>query len=97
MNNQAMVKVDYQREQDNQHTSFERGSLFQRHFDGYYFSTREGMEFGPYSSLEQAQQARELFVHAVSGDLNALKSASAELLQVEEIDYCVSPRQCWAA
>ncbi len=98
MNKQVMVTTEAQRAADHQHTSFERDSLFQRHFDGYYFTTREGMLFGPYIDLAEAKQARELFVLAVCGEFDALRTASAKLLlDIEEIDYAAAQRQNWAA
>jgi hypothetical protein len=39
--------------------------------DGFYFHTREGANYGPYTSEEQARLARSLFVYCLEGDETA--------------------------
>jgi len=97
-----MTESKYQqRSEDNCSYQMKRFSLFETHGDGVYFSTREGIKFGPYVNMEQAKKAREMFVHAVTGEHEALIEASYELcddlIEIEEIDYQVTARQCWAA
>ncbi len=55
--------------------------------DGFWFKTREGVDFGPYLSREQAMLGRRVFVYQVTGDLRykpQLPEHQQYLLEVEE-------------
>jgi len=36
---------------------------------GYFFKTREGVDFGPYKSMETVELGRQLFVYQITGDI----------------------------
>lgn len=45
-----------------------RGELIASQADGFWFQTREGVDFGPYLSREQALLGRRVFTYQVTGD-----------------------------
>ena len=49
-----------------------RSSRFYSLKDSWYFSTREGVEFGPFSSQNEATEELKVFIH----DLNNTRKAS---------------------
>jgi hypothetical protein len=50
--------------------------------DGYYFHTREGANYGPYTCEEQARLARSLFVYCLEGDESAPLPVSEEQFKI---------------
>ncbi len=45
-----------------------RWPIFYNKRNGYYFKTREGVDFGPYKSLLTANLGRQLFIYQITGD-----------------------------
>jgi len=72
-----------------------RSKLFYEQDEQWYFNTREGCKFGPYTSHEQASIARQWFVYCVTQD-EALKPSIEETeslfheehIELETIQIC---------
>ncbi len=45
-----------------------RSAVYNQRAEGWYFNTREGIEFGPYNNFEEVEQARAHFVSSLSNN-----------------------------
>jgi len=76
-----------------------RTSLIYKDEHGYWFKTREDIDFGPYESKMQALLGRQVFIYQVTGDLTykpALPDEQQYLLDVEETTFdleCVADKR----
>lgn len=65
-----------------------RDKIYVQKGEQWYFNTREGHQFGPYTSYEQAVIARQWFVYSVTQDesLKPSLKATEELFKEEHIE-----------
>ena len=45
-----------------------RWPIFYSKRNDYYFKTREGVDFGPYKTIQTAELGRQLFIYQITGD-----------------------------
>lgn len=82
------TKQDQVRHCDNSRANqaFRTGVYTQRS-EGWYFNTREGIEFGPYESFAMVKQARAHFVASIANNQDqSSASYSSSLLFLETIE-----------
>ncbi len=65
-----------------------RDNIFVQKGEYWYFNTREGHQFGPYSSKQQAVIARQWFVYSVTQDesLKPSLEETEDLFREEHIE-----------
>jgi len=67
-----------------------RLNLYSETLEGFFFKSREGISFGPYQNLKQAQVARQLFIYSLTGNQldkpNLSNKHYNQLFSIEEVE-----------